>query len=119
MLSNNLYDRLNGAVRLLLPATAVAYLGLDAIWDLPKEQEVVGTLAVVATFIGVLLKVAANKYEGDGAIVVTPQEDGPVQFDLVLDGDPRGLIGQDQVIFKVRTDPMAPSDDPVVIPDDG
>ena len=110
MLSNTTYDRLNNAVRLILPATASAYLGLDAIWDLPAEQQVVGTLAVVATFLGVLLKVAAAKYEGDGAVVVTPQEAGPTLFSLELEGDPRGFLDRDSLTFKMKTGEPIPED---------
>lgn len=62
VLSNGAYDVIKDVVTMFIPALGVFYASIAAIWNLPFSVEVTGTLAAIATILGVLLKVAANQF---------------------------------------------------------
>ncbi len=95
-------------VQVILPATSALYFGLASIWGLPAAEQVVGTLAVFTTFLGVCLGISSRQYEAsgaayDGQIVVNTPEDGPKLFSLQLDGDPDELDQKKSITFKVES----------------
>lgn len=61
-LNNTAYDVAKEAVTLWLPAAATFYVLLAGLWDLPKPNEITGTLTGLATFLGVVLKVSTASY---------------------------------------------------------
>lgn len=61
-LNNTAYDVAKDAVTLWLPALATFYVLLAGLWDLPKPNEITGTLTGLATFLGVVLKVSTSSY---------------------------------------------------------
>lgn len=61
-MSNNLYDKLKWIAQILIPAIATAYFGLAGIWNLPFGEEIVGTLTVIDTFLGIILGISTEKY---------------------------------------------------------
>lgn len=61
-MSNKNYDILKYIAQILLPALGTLYFGLAQIWHLPYAEEVVGTITVLDTFLGVLLKISSDKY---------------------------------------------------------
>lgn len=63
ILKDQAYDIAKDSVMLYLPAAAVLYSALAAIWSLPFAPEVTGTVAAVVVFLGVVLKVSAKRYE--------------------------------------------------------
>ena len=62
MLSNRAYDTLKWIAQIVLPALGALYFGLSSIWGLPYGEEVVGTIAVVDTFLGALLGISTAQY---------------------------------------------------------
>ena len=62
-LSNKAYDSLKWVAQILLPALGALYFLLADLWNLPKVTEVVGTIAAVDTFLGVLLGITAVGYK--------------------------------------------------------
>lgn len=62
-LSNKTYDTLKWIAQILLPALGALYFALSDLWSLPKVAEVVGTIAAVDAFLGVLLGVTATGYK--------------------------------------------------------
>lgn len=62
-LSNKTYDTLKWIAQILLPALGALYFALSDLWNLPKVTEVVGTIAAVDTFLGVLLGITAAGYK--------------------------------------------------------
>lgn len=62
-LSNKTYDSLKWVAQILLPAVGALYFLLSDLWGLPKVQEVIGTIAAVDTFLGVLLGIQASGYK--------------------------------------------------------
>lgn len=62
MLTNKTYDVLKWIAQIVLPALGALYFGFSQIWGLPFGEEVVGTIAVVDTFLGALLGISTAQY---------------------------------------------------------
>lgn len=62
LLSNKTYDILKWIAQIALPALGSLYFGLAQIWGFPFGEEIVGTIAVVDTFLGALLKISTEQY---------------------------------------------------------
>jgi len=102
-MSNKVYDALKRLVQVILPAFASLYFGLAAIWHLPAAEQVVGTTALIATFLGICLGLSSKKYEApvDGSMHVNLSNDGEAPYRLELDDAPEALIDRDLISFKV------------------
>lgn len=69
-MTNKTYDVLKWIAQYLLPALGTLYFALAGIWGLPCGEQVVGTIAAVDTFLGVILGISSaqygkNPYHGD------------------------------------------------------
>lgn len=62
-MSNKTYDILKHLAQVVIPAVSALYFGLANIWGLPYGEEIVGTLAVVDTFLGALLGISTAQYK--------------------------------------------------------
>ena len=83
-LNNKSYDVLKWVALVALPATSALYLTLAALWHLSHPTEVAGTIAAIDTFLGVLLGVSSNKYQGtkpSGALHVSEDQGIHATFD--------------------------------------
>lgn len=103
--SNGIYDLMKKLVQIIFPATASLYFGLGQTWGLPAIEQVVGTLALVATFLGVSLGISTKSYNSSderyaGQIVLMESE-GKKLYSLELNGDPEDLDQMKEVTFKV------------------
>jgi len=65
MLSNRAYDVLKDVAQLVLPALGTLYFALSGIWGWPYGEQIVGTIAAVDAFLGVLLKLSSIQYYKD------------------------------------------------------
>ena len=61
-MSNKTYDVLTYIAQIVLPALGALYWTVAGIWGLPYAEQVVGTITVVDTFLGVLLKISYDQY---------------------------------------------------------
>ena len=61
-ISNKTYDILKWIAQYLLPAAGSLYFALAKIWGLPFGTEIVGTIAAVDTFLGVILGISTATY---------------------------------------------------------
>ena len=107
-LSNEAYDILKQVVEKVLPAAATLYFALSQIWGFPNGEEVVGSIAAVTIFLGVILGLSRKGYnEGDskysGTLEITDQEEGPKLYSLQMAIPPEELDGQQEILFKVET----------------
>lgn len=48
-----------------LPALGTLYFALAGIWNLPCGEQVVGTIAAIDTFMGVILGISSANYNKD------------------------------------------------------
>lgn len=105
-LSNRLYDILKGVAQIWLPAAGTAYLGLAQIWNLPSADQVIQSVVVVDTFLGVVLGLSTSKYNQsddrfDGSFNVIQDEDGG-QYLKLADLDPAALNTKGELRFKIN-----------------
>ena len=61
-MSNRVYDVLKYIALIVLPALGALYFGLAKIWGFPYATEIVGTISVVDTFLGAILKISNDNY---------------------------------------------------------
>ena len=61
-MSNRTYDVLKWLAMVLLPALGTLYFALAGIWNFPLGEQVLGTIAAIDTFLGVLLGISSAQY---------------------------------------------------------
>lgn len=110
MLSEKTYAIAKRLVQVILPAFGALYFGLGQIWGFPAIENVVGSITIITTFLGVVLGISTSNYYKSGAaydgdMVITESVDGPKTFSLQLDGDPEDLAGMSSIRFRVCNDP--------------
>ena len=57
------YDPLKKLALVGLPAFSALYFGLGQIWGFPAIEQVVGSVAVIDTFLGSLLGISSSNYK--------------------------------------------------------
>lgn len=104
-LSNKTYDFLKFLCTLVLPAIGTLYFGLSELWGhvftLPYPKEVVGTITLICTFIGTILKFSSDNYEGDGVLMVDSSDPLKDIYNIAIPDYPEKLAEKDTVILKV------------------
>lgn len=110
LLSNKLYNTLKLLALVIFPAVGTFYFGLAQIWGLPAAEQVIATIVVIDTFLGVLIKIGDATYNAsearfDGSVAAYPNADrsgGHVELNLQDAGNPeRFLQNKDEIILKV------------------
>jgi Putative phage holin Dp-1 len=104
--SDRTYGAVKNLVQLGLPAAGTLYFTLASIWDLPAAEQVIGTIAAVNVFFGVLLSFSSRTYKASdarfaGDVVVTEAPNGRKTFSLELNDLPETLEEKSEVLFKV------------------
>jgi len=101
-MTSKVYDALKFFALVLLPGTGALYFGVAEIWHLPYAAQVVGTITVFDTFLGLVLKKSSSNYQSEmsNAPVV-----GSLKVYTDFDGVPTGRMGLpggafDGVIFE-------------------
>ena len=64
-MNNKVFDIIRFIGEIVLPALGALYFGIAKIWGFPFGQEVVGTIAVITTFIGAIVGVSRKKYNDE------------------------------------------------------
>lgn len=113
-MTNKTYDRLKWVSLVLLPALASLYFGVGQIWHAPHVEEVVGTITLLDTFLGLLLGTSSKKYQAltdsptvIGDLVVYQDVDGtPVTVKMDPHGDTPVFEEGKLAAFRVRREPM-------------
>lgn len=108
MLNDKQYNILKWIAQILLPALGALYFALGGIWGLPNVEQVVGTIAAVDAFLGVLLGISTSQYEKnekyDGDLLITdrPDEDASL-FSLELTKDPADIAQKKDMVLRVKS----------------
>jgi len=112
LLSNQFYDILHIFALIIFPALGTAYFALADIWGLPAAQQVLGTIVVIDTFLGVLVKVGQasynssnSRFDGTMRVLETPEKK---TFTLELNTPVEDLDKTDTVTFKVAPSQKTP-----------
>lgn len=113
-LSNGMYDKLKWVALIALPALAVLYLALAGLWDLPKAQEVAGTIMALDAFLGALLGLASKSYAASGppsdGVLEVSESDTKMIYGLDLSTHPDDLAKKNQIHLEVKKVPDFKSD---------
>ena len=112
LLSNKAYDLLKPTTQIVLPGLGALYFALAQIWGFPKAEEIVGTIAAVNVFLGLLLGLSSRIYNNipetyDGTISspgVDP-DTGIPDLRLNVTTSPDDLAKADVARFKVEPPP--------------
>lgn len=62
-MTNRTYDILKYIALIVLPAISALYFGLAQIWGWPYGEEIVGSIAVIDTFLGAILQISKDSYD--------------------------------------------------------
>ena len=62
LLTDKTYNILKWVALVLLPALGTLYFALAGIWDFPYGEQIVGTITVLDTFLGVILCISTVQY---------------------------------------------------------
>lgn len=107
-LSNNLYDVAKRIVTMGLPALGTLYFAISSIWGLPYADEIVGSLAALTVFLGVVINISTANYNTnddrfDGTVEVEEDPYGNKTMSLALTKieNPEDIANQKEVVFKV------------------
>lgn len=101
-MSSRVYDALKWMALVLLPTLASLYFGLGQIWDLPKVEEIVGSITVIDTALGVLIS-KSGKANVVGDLIVKQDPEGmPIGMRIEATKDPLILKDDNAVVFKVK-----------------
>lgn len=105
--NSRFYDFAKYVALVALPGFGAAYFTLAQIWGLPNAEEVVGTVTVVDTLLGVLLGISKKAYDSsdakyDGILELEDQGDGvKLSVGFLKAEDARELKGAKSLEFKV------------------
>lgn len=108
-LNNKVYDTLKWVTLIFIPAVSAAYFGLSGVLDLPVPEKVVGTLAVLATFLGAILGISTQGYNNsdakyDGVMRVNTNNPDKDVFTFELYQSPEDFPDKESLTFKVSKD---------------
>lgn len=106
LLGNTSYDVIKDVVTLGFPAAVTLYAGLAVVWGWGFSEEVVATGGLVGVFLGVLLKIAAKRYEGlptqfDGTLIANDPNPENETFRLEFENSLPRMANQETVRLKV------------------
>ena len=107
-LTGRSYDALKWVALIFLPAFGAFYYSLSGIWNLPAAEQVVGTIVITETFVGLLVGASHRNYQksdawADGEMVVHREDGVPVSVNASLNHvvNPLNISDQEKVTFKV------------------
>ena len=108
ILGNRSYNVVKFIVTIFLPALGSLYFGMAQIWGLPYGEEVVGSVAVIATFFGVVLGISKRSYDKsslkyDGALVVDQSNPEKDLYSFEVLRPLSSLTSRKEVLLKVKT----------------
>lgn len=101
-LSNKTYDILKWIAQYLLPGLGTLYFTLSSLWGLPNGTAVVGTITALDTFLGFLLGISSNAYQGDGTMIVDTRDEAIDVYRMELNEPVENLGEKETVMFKVE-----------------
>lgn len=107
----DIYDLMKKFVQIILPAFSALYLGLAQLWEWPEPEKVVGTVALITTFLGICLTISASRYSQSdagtvGDFVVMEDGGGAAGYRLALNAEPEAMADQERITFRVQKTPV-------------
>lgn len=111
---DHIYDILKYLAQVGLPALATLVFSLGPIWDLPNADEITKTIVAVNVFLGALLVLNQVRWNNsdekyDGTIDPAHANAQTSSEALSLKSEPNDLLGQKEVLLKVRPEDFPPA----------
>lgn len=102
-ISDKTYNRLNNTVKLILPALGTLYFTFANVWGLPYGEQVVGSIAALTVFLGVLLTLIKKVWSqtADGSIVVDQSDPTKDVYSLEMGIPLEDIAGKKQITLNV------------------
>ena len=101
-MSNKTYDILKLVAQIVLPAFGTFVAGIFSLYHLPYGEQVVGTITLIDTFLGALLKISSDGYSGDGELIVDSSDPLKDVYSISIPNYPELLATKDKVILSVK-----------------
>lgn len=100
------YDFLKDSAQIYIPALGVAYAGLAGIWHWGYVLEVSGTVLVIDTLLGTILKISKTVYDNsdrskDGDLNLEVSSSGVSVEDVLLNTPVSDLANKERVVLDV------------------
>jgi len=107
-LQSDLYDVLNNVVKIGLPGAGTLYFTIAKIWGLPYAEEVIGSFAAVAVFLGIIITISKLSYSGsvksnDGALVVDQSNPLKDSYSFEVTTPLEDLAMKDSITLKIKS----------------
>lgn len=108
LFSDAAYNATKQAAQYWLPALGTLYAALAALWGFPYATEVVGSIAAIDVFLGVVLGISSASYNKsdakyDGALLaIQTPGDEPNKHTLEFNAPLDALANKDQLLLKVQ-----------------
>lgn len=80
-MSDDTYNRLKFLAQYVLPALGALYFALAGIWDFPYGEQVIGTLAAIDVFLGLMLGYSNKVYNERTEALPQPASGGQLIID--------------------------------------
>ena len=115
-LTNKVYGALKAIALVILPAAATLYFALAKTWHLPYQQDVIGSIAALNTFLGTVLHISSATYvpPTDGSLVIDKGNPAKDVYSLQLSTPVEDLAGKKT--FTLGVVPRVPVTPPVSVP---
>lgn len=117
------YDRLKWVSLVLLPALAAAYFSFGQLLNLPYVEQVVGSITILDTFLGVIIGKSSSNYREltsspqlIGNMIVYQDPDGVPTGNFKLEGTVENVVFEEGRLagFKIKRAPEPPLGTPRV-----
>lgn len=109
LLGDTTYAAVKHTASLVLPAIGTLYYALAQIWHLPNAEEVLGTIAAVNAFLGIVLGVATKsynnsdtKYVGDVAFEPVDGDETTKRMVAHLNTHPQVISSRTEALFRIK-----------------
>lgn len=105
-LPTSVYDAAKDTVLIYLPAAGTLYFTLATIWGLPAAEQVVGTFAAVAVFLGLTLKISTVSFNKsskstDGSLIIDQSDPTKDKYLLDVTTPLEAVADSDKITLKV------------------
>lgn len=128
-MNNKTYDYAKFVALVLLPALGTLYFGLAQIWHFPHPGDVVGSITVVDTFLGVILHVSTSSYHDANKVIEAghitstgiDEDNGMPNLAITLTKLPHEILTSKKMVLTVdpnaiKPAPLPPVEDPETPP---
>lgn len=119
-MSNKVYDTLKFIAQIVLPGLGTLYFALAGIWGFPYGEQVVGTIAAIDAFLGLLLGLSSNNYYknglgSDGVLMIDQSgEDEKWLFQMNPDKTIADISAQPTMTLKIDSNAVLSDDEGVL-----